>query len=357
MKPTRRILLSAALLLTALLWRMLGAPLSSADWGALGTPLWQARALLPQRALRVFSLWTLASGEAAAASAEETALLRVFHPDTGELADMPMEEYVCAAVAAEMPASYHLEALKAQAVAARTRALQGCALCEGANVCTDSAHCQAFADEARRRELWGESCGAYTERVRQAVRETAGQILTYEGKPITVLYHAISGGHTEDAQAVFSQSLPYLVGVESAGEEDARGCYEDATFSYEEAVRLLEPLSPGLTADALQSTLAIATHTATGRVSTLLLGGKEIEATELRRALGLRSTWFTLSATASGLTFHQRGYGHGVGMSQVGANAMAAAGETYQRILAHYYQGTELSALEERHSLSTSRPT
>ena len=354
-------------LLLALVWRMLGAPLTAEQWRSLDVPLWQARVLLPGRMERIWSMWCgslnvqeLSDGSQQAArpdeevtllgaQARQPVMLQVWNDQTGQLESMELERYVYGVVAAEMPAAYHTEALKAQAVAARTRALyqqagEGCALAAGADVCTRSGHCQGFAGEESLAQKWGNEYALYQQRVVEAVSGTAGQIVTWEGKPILVMYHAISGGRTENVQAVFAQPLPYLVSVESGGEEGVRGYREDAFYSFEEAAGLLAAAFPELsiTPQELQRTLTVAAHTATGRVDSLLLCGGEVKATDFRAALGLRSTLFTLTMDQNGITFHQTGYGHGVGMSQAGANRMAAEGAGYQAILSHYYPGTSL---------------
>ncbi len=361
--------LSAALLALALMWRMVGAPLTGPQLEDIQTPLWQARVLLPTRVVRILRLWLPGAQEAQAQTireeamgeegqaldrlmnGEERQMISVYLADEGRVAQMELESYVCGVVAAEMPAAYHLEALKAQAVAARTRAIWqvengGCALHAGADICTDSAHCQGYATPAQCRELWGEEYTAYRDRVLEAVAATMDELVTYGGQPITVMYHAISGGRTEAAQTVFSEALPYLVSVESAGEEGALGFLEDTFFTFDEmAASLGEAFGLELTADEVERTLAVAGYTDTGRVAAMLVGGREVEATAFRQALGLRSTWFTLSMDGSGATFHQRGYGHGVGMSQAGANSMAADGADYRAILTHYYPGV---AVEKR---------
>ena len=361
--------LSAALLALALMWRMVGAPLTGPQLEDIQTPLWQARVLLPTRVVRILRLWLPGAQEAQAQTireeamgeegqaldrlmnGEERRMISVYLADEGRVAQMELESYVCGVVAAEMPAAYHLEALKAQAVAARTRAIWqvengGCALHAGADICTDSAHCQGYATPAQCRELWGEAYTAYRDRVLEAVAATRDELVTYGGQPITVMYHAISGGRTEAAQTVFSEALPYLVSVESDGEEGARGFLEDTFFTFDEmAASLGEAFGLELTADEVERTLAVAGYTDTGRVAAMLVGGREVEATAFRQALGLRSTWFTLSMDGSGVTFHQRGYGHGVGMSQAGANSMAADGADYRAILTHYYPGV---AVEKR---------
>jgi len=361
--------LSLILLAVALIWRMIGAPLTLAQWRALEVPVWQARVLLPGRVERILLLWleprqdeqtqnTLRQLENGAelalldAPVREPVTLSVWNAQKGQLEQMELESYVYGVVAAEMPAAYHAQALMAQSVAARTRALYqkangGCSLCTGADVCTESGHCQGYADTIACMEKWGDEYLVYQQRIMDAVAATAGQVVTWEGEPIQVMYHAISGGQTEDVQAVFFQAVPYLVSVKSTGEEGVRGYREDTFFSFSEASQLLSKAFPdlGITPETLQRTLLIASHTETGRVKEVLLGEGEVKGTDFRGALGLRSTLFTFTMDADGITFHQTGYGHGVGMSQAGANSMAADGYGYEKILAHYYPGT---ALEKR---------
>lgn len=354
--------LSVMVLCIVMVWRMLGAPMAAQEWRALQTPLWQARTLLPSRVVRVLKWWftpqTAQTEDAAllndSLSADELALRRmqqgedvvlsVYLAAQDRVVEMELETYVCGVVAAEMPATYHLEALMAQAVAARTRALWqmqsgGCALHAGADICTDSAHCQGYATAQQCRDMWGNEYAAYAARVVGAVGSTRGEMLTYEGRPITVMYHAISGGRTEDVQAVFSSSLPYLVSVESSEETGVRGLYTDISFTFEE---MADRLGDGVTADEVRRTFSIGGYTDSGRVASVHVDGRVIPATQLRGLLGLRSTWFSLSTTDGGITFHQRGYGHGVGMSQAGANGMAAAGDGYRTILLHFYPGVEV---------------
>ena len=361
--------LTALLLALALVWRMLGAPLTAQQLGDAGTPLWQARVLLPTRVARVLRLWLPGEeqpqpqtiredglgedGQALdrLAHGDRQTMINVYLTDEGRTASMALESYVCGVVAAEMPAAYHMEALKAQAAAARTRAVNqmqsgGCPLHEGADICTDSAHCPGYATLAECRERWGGEYAVYRDRILQAVEQTRDELVTYGGEPITVMYHAISGGRTEAAETVFSQAIPYLVSVDSTGEESARGYQQDLRLTFEEvAERLNAAMALDLTAQEVRRTLAVGGYTATGRVASMQAGGHEIAATAFRQALALRSTWFSLSMDEESVTFHQRGYGHGVGMSQAGANRMAADGADYRAILTHYYPGT---AVEKR---------
>ncbi len=345
---SRSIRIYAAILLLALLWRMLGAPVSAEDFRNLKTPFWQARILLSQRTARMLSLWLCQSApEAAQTMAAEDEMITVYLSQENRLVKMTVEGYVCGVVAAEMPAGYHLEALKAQAVAARTRLLWqkmegGCGLHSGVDICTDSAHCQGYATLSECREKWGASYEAYRDRLLQAERETAGEWLAYEDKPITVLYHASSDGQTENVQTVFAESLPYLISVESGENPATGGLQQETRLSFEEIAQKLNVSGMNVSAQDVRRTMAIGGYTETGRVSHMILNDQQIKATEFRSLLGLRSTAFSISADEKGITFFQRGYGHGVGMSQAGANSMAANGRSYREILEHYYTGVRI---------------
>ncbi len=363
--------LAVLLLCAVVLWHILGAPRAAEEWQAAPLQLETAWNQLPARAGRIFAQWALYSAQAEPPDPgnspanwkklmdnENTWPINIWDVTQNKLVTMPLEQYVAGVVAAEMPASYHLEALKAQAAAARTRAVsqaaafsgKGCSNHPEADICTDSTHCQAFLSESKRAEKWGASAQAYEARILRAVMETKGAILTYDGEPITVLYHAVSGGHTEDVQAVFSQSLPYLKGVESKGEESNAKYQTVQSFSHQEAAQLLNKAFPGanISPDTAALQIAITERTATGRAAKLQVGDREVSARDFRTALSLNSTLFAITATESSITFTQKGYGHGVGMSQAGANAMAAAGSTWQEILKHYYTGIQLTAMPEK---------
>lgn len=346
--------LCTVILAFVLVWRMMGAPLSITQWEELRTPFWQAGILLPSRMMRIWSNWfdvaaaTTMDRESSEREDAEAVWLNVYVHDEKKLTRMTLQGYVCGVIAQEMPAAYHMEALKAQAVAARTRAVAqmkstGCTAHPGADICTDSTHCQGYATMQQCREKWGNEYEVYRERILAAESQTRGEILTYEGKPISVFYHAISGGQTEDAQAVFSRSLPYLVSVESPGEENMRGFTTDTLISYEEISSVIaKHLDETISVEDVRKNLAILSYTNSGRVKTIQMGQLELDAEKLRELLGLRSTLFSISADEQGIHFFQRGYGHGVGMSQAGANAMASRGYTYDAILLHYYTGVTL---------------
>lgn len=344
--------LCALILCLAILWSAAGAPLTHAEWRSIPDRFGLMLRQVPTRMRNVLIEWL------PAASAETRVVnlpLSVWDAELQAERTILLEDYVTGVVAAEMPAKYHPEALACQAVAARTFAIRqcralggnGCGSHPGFDVCTDSACCQGYLTPAAQRDKWPGEYSAMSSRIESAVRVTAGQILTYDGMPIEALYHASSGGMTEDAAEVFSSARPYLISVDSPGEEGYAGYVTQTTFSFSEAAQLLAEAFPdcGITADDLPNQLELRSSTASGRVDTVSVGSRLATGTQLRQALGLRSTLLTWTFDEERVTFQTRGYGHGVGMSQAGAQAMAAAGESYADILAHYYPGTHLSLL------------
>lgn len=267
------------------------------------------------------------------------------HPITVLLADgstqvMDLEDYLVGVVMGEMPASFETEALKAQAVVARTYTLKsaGAGVKHGENViCTDFACCQAYVSP----EGYGGAAEDY-EKIRQAVAATSGEVLTYNGKLIEATYFSCSGGVTEDAVAVWGTDYPYLRSVDSPGEETAAYYTDEVFFTAEEFQNRLGRELSGSPA----SWLGYITYTAGDGVNTMQIAGVDYKGTELRSLLGLRSTAFTMRVENGGITVATKGYGHRVGMSQYGADAMALRGCDYEEILTHYYQGTTLTVYE-----------
>lgn len=270
------------------------------------------------------------------ATRSEPVKIRVLQPD-GQAQEMNLEEYLVGVVLGEMPADFELEALKAQSVVARTFALRA----QEQNskhpgmVCTDAACCQAYCAPADYLAQGGEE-GA-VDKVTAAVRATWGQVLCYQGELIEATYFSCSGGRTEDALAVWGADVPYLRSTESPGEEGAAHYTDRVFFTPEEFSQALG----GLTGSP-ETWFGAASYTAGGGVEEMAIGGRIYRGTELRSLLGLRSTAFTVEAGAAGIWITTHGFGHRVGMSQYGADAMAAAGADYASILAHYYQGTTL---------------
>lgn len=266
----------------------------------------------------------------------------VLHDD-GTVKELELESYITGVVLAEMPASFEPEALKAQSVVARTytlRALSGKGKHESAAVCTESACCQAYREP--KDYLLAGGSEENVEKVRRAVLRTAGQVLTYNGDLIEATYFSCSGGSTEDAVAVWGAEIPYLQAVASPGEERATYYTDSITFTAEELQEKLEIQQ----SNAPSEWFGDVSYTAGGGVESIVIGDKEFRGTELRKRLNLRSTAFTVTTEGNCVTFHTRGYGHRVGMSQYGADAMAASGSDYREILDHYYQGTVLETVQ-----------
>ncbi len=283
-------------------------------------------------------LFRLAAPTAADALSDERTPLYLL-TDSG-IVETTAAEYLPHAVAAEMPVSYGPEALKAQAVAARTYVLAADRH-PGANICTDSACCLAYLSDDALRARWGEDYDQNLAAVRAAVTATDGEVLTYDGELILSVFHASSAGSTEDSGAIWS-AQPYLVPVFSPETpEQVPDLISTAEFTPAElAFRL------GLSPEAPPEAWLVGTEPDdAGRVRYLRIGGQVLSGGFVRSALGLRSTDFTVDYDDGVFRFTVAGYGHGVGMSQEGAKLLAAEGWSYAEILAHYYPGTTLERL------------
>lgn len=253
--------------------------------------------------------------------------------------NLDLDTYLTGVLLAEMPASFQVDALMAQAVVARTytlRCFDGKSKHDHAAVCTDSTCCQGYCPQEDYLQQGGKA--ADVKKVRSAVRMTKDLILTYRGELIDATYFSCSGGSTEDAVAVWGTDIPYLRATDSPGEEEASYFTDSMTFDAEEIAELLE-LDAGGKPEAW---FGQAVYTAGGGVDEIPICGQTFHGTELRKLLGLRSTAFTVSVEGDSITFHTRGFGHRVGMSQYGADAMAASGSNFEDILYHYYQDTKL---------------
>lgn len=258
--------------------------------------------------------------------------VRVYMTKEKEYRTIPFEEYVQGVVASEMPASFETEALKAQAVASRTYALGR--IHAGSEIC-DSVHCQVYrADDISRK-------------VKKAVSATSGQVLLYNGKLAShALYFSSSAGPTENSQDVFSGSFAYLVSVDSSHEPGATHKKEVETMSIAAFAKKIKKTYPDMNFGAIKKTnIKILSRSEGGRVKKMKVGSKTLSGAEVRTALGLYSARFKISFTGNKkITFTTAGSGHGVGMSQYGANGLAEKGEDYRAILSHYYQGTAVGA-------------
>ncbi len=250
------------------------------------------------------------------------------------------EDYIVGVVAAEMPALYEEEALKAQAVAAYTYAYRKKAAATGEYHLTDqSITDQSYTDESERKEKWGENFDAYEQKIRAAVNEVAGQLILYEGGPIFAAYHAVSSGQTEAALNVWGNEVPYLCGTLSVADKLCETYKSEQSFSAEELITKLGLEYKNQTA----SDLIIKSECSdAGTVLKFSVAENEFTGNEIREKLGLRSACFETEHKDDKICFTVYGYGHGVGMSQYGANQMAKSGADYKEILLWYYKGCEI---------------
>lgn len=268
----------------------------------------------------------------------------------GTVEEMTLRDYLWGVTAAEMPASFGLEALKAQTVAARTywmyQSSAGGKKHPEADVCGDYTCCQAYLTREQAEAGWGVDAYRYGEKISQAVAETDGLLCLYEGKPIDAVFFSSTAGRTVDAMAVWGKAVPYLKGVESPEGEEVPGWQTVVTLPTEEFRETFLAAYPqadlsGEEKDWFQDLTA----DEGGMVTSLKLGGVELSGGQVRSLFGLRSAHFTAAATADTVTFWVTGYGHGVGMSQYGANAMAGEGKNFQEILEWYYTGTKVGGI------------
>ena len=280
---------------------------------------------------------SLSIPETVPAAGDGTQLLTVLDK-TGKPRSMDLGSYLVGVVLAEMPADFEPEALRAQAVVARTytrKRMEG-SKHEGAAVCMDSGCCQGYRDPEDYLADGGRE--EAVQKVQSAVADTDGYVLTYEGALIDATYFSCSGGSTEDAVAVWGRDVPYLQAVQSPGEEAAPRFSDTVTFSAADFAKKLGLNAAGDPADWFEDV----TYTDGGGVDTMVIRGREFSGTQLRAKLGLRSTAMEVEVRGDRITVRTRGFGHRVGMSQYGAQAMAKNGCGYAEILAHYYTGAQL---------------
>ncbi len=270
---------------------------------------------------------------------------KILISDTNEVKEISYNDYIFGVVAAEMPALYEIEALKAQAVAAHTFTLHRMVSNKDKeyDITDDFTLDQAFISEEAAREKWGDNADEYIAKIKTAVSDTQNLALIYNGEIILSVYHAISSGKTEDCQNVWGGNYPYLISKDSIGDKLSPNYISEKSITLDE----LKALFPDLKlTDNKADYFKDIKKTDAGRVMTLKLCGNEITGAALREKLDLKSACFDVKATDNGFCFTVYGYGHGVGMSQNGANYMAQQGADYKEILCHYYTGCEIKEIK-----------
>ena len=270
--------------------------------------------------------------------------LRVLDGDT--VTEMSFSDYLQGVLRAEMPASFQEDALRAQAVAARTytyyKMSSGGNHGDTADICTDHSCCQAFLGKDRAADNWGKNAERYEAKIENAVSATDGQVMLYGGTPILAVFHSSSAGETWNSGQVWAQDLPYLQSVSSPEGEGVPNYYSTVELTEAEfrekflAARPEADLS-GPASGWIRDPVMDGVH-----VESVTIGGVSVSGPSVRSIFGLRSASFTAEAGDGKITFYVTGYGHGVGLSQYGANAMAEAGSTWREILEHYYTGVTI---------------
>ena len=264
-------------------------------------------------------------------------IIRVKDEKTGIINEVPFEDYIKGVVAGEMPATFELEALKAQAVASRSYAMYQMTATKDKeyDVLNTTAN-QVYLTDQELKENWKEEYPEKINKIKEAIAETSGEYLTYEGKVINAMFFSTSVGATENSEEVFVSALPYLRSVDSKWDEASPAYTDTYTFTLEEFYKKLN-LQYNQTL-----TIEVTSKTSTGRSRTLKINGTEINGRDLATKLNLRSNYFDIVQNENNVTITTKGFGHGVGMSQYGANGMAKEGYKYNEILKHYYQNTEI---------------
>lgn len=274
--------------------------------------------------------------------------VKLLHTNTGEIEELNLDQYLYGVVSSEMPANFEEEALKAQAVVARTYTIYKITngnKHENADICDDSQCCQAWISKEARFEKWNE-----TERennwskIVSAVESTKGKIIMYEGKPINAFFHSNSGGKTEIASSVWGgKDEPYLQAVETSGESNYTQYSSELTISKEEFIEKIKQYHSDFEIDfSSDNQIEVLEYTEGQRIKKIKIGNLELAGTEIRNIFGLKSAKFEILVEGENVKFNVLGYGHGVGMSQTGADSMAKEGKNYEEIIKHYYTGVEI---------------
>ena len=279
-----------------------------------------------------------------------TKTIQLLHKESGQVEEVELEKYLCNVVSAEMPADYEIEALKAQAIVARTYTIykMNNKKHENADICDDSACCQAWITKENRLARWEESKRQSNwEKIEKCVQKTRGKIVTYNGQAINAFFHSNSGGTTEVPVNVWGgTNFPYLQVVETSGEDGYTQYSSEVRLSQDELLQKLKTKYENIQIDFNNNEdIKIIEHTDSGRVKTIKFGNHELSGVETRTLLGLRSTNFEITKEAEFIKFTVKGYGHGVGMSQTGANTLAKEGKNCEEIIHHFYTNVEINSI------------
>lgn len=275
--------------------------------------------------------------------------IKLLHKKTNKIEEVDLDEYLWGVVSAEMPASFEKEALKAQAVVARTYTIYKIVNNDGkhkdADICDDSTCCQAWISKEDRLAKWDDDeKESNWNKIVDAVNSTQGKIITYKGKPINAFFHSNSGGKTEAPVDVWGGTgYPYLQAVATAGEDAYSQYSSNASFSKKEFEEKIKKEHSDFKINFKEKDcIKIEEYTDGNRVKTIKIGNLELSGVEVRNLFGLRSANFKVEINGDNIEFEVVGYGHGVGMSQTGADSLAKEGKNYEDIIHHYYTNVEI---------------
>lgn len=295
------------------------------------------------------------SNENSAAAPQISDSIKLYDRAGGQVFSVSREEYIQSAVASEMPADFHIEALKAQAVAAHSWALYSIKLQKlspndelmGGQISVDCEKCEGYMSKERFFERYGENAAILWQKIAEAAAFAVDRVVEYNGDIALTAYHSTSAGQTESAENVWSASLPYLVSVKSEGDMLAPDYSVTETFDKKTMRLLLMQSFPDgeFPNDSPEGWIEILERSRAGYVTAVRVGGVKAHGQQLRTALGLRSSCMETAYSGGTFSITTRGYGHGVGMSQYGADFMARQGKSCEEILKHYYRGAKLKAV------------
>lgn len=291
---------------------------------------------------------TAPEGQTTRAARDRGHIVKLLQPD-GTVEELTMVDYLFGVVAAEMPAAFEEEALKAQACAARTftvvRQASAHAAHPQADVCTDSGCCQAYVERQAAETRWGISAGTYSAKISQAVADTDGLGILYQGAPIQAVFFSSAPGQTADAVAVWGSQVDYLKSVSSPEGDEVPNYRSQVVLTAEEVRSRVLAAYPGADLSGDPSGWFGTPASSGGAVTSIPVGGVTLTGSQVRTLFSLRSAAFTVAWDGTSFIFSVTGYGHGVGMSQYGANAMAKEGSSFRDILTWYYTGAQVDDL------------
>lgn len=274
--------------------------------------------------------------------------IKLLHTNTEKIEEVDLDTYLLGVVSSEMPADFNEEALKAQAVVARTytiyKIVNG-SKHEKADICDNAGCCQAWISKEYRLNKWEDKKREENwKKIENAVYSTKGKIITYNNKPINAFFHSNSGGITDTATAVWGgTNYPYLQAVETSGEDEYNQYKSELEISKEEFIDKIKSYHEDFKIDFnKENQIEILDYTEGNRIKTIKIGNLKLSGVEIRNIFGLKSAKFEIKIEENKIKFNVIGYGHGVGMSQTGADSMAKQGKNYEEIIKHYYTNVEL---------------